>query len=85
MSASRTAAKPAPARSRDTALTLFVWEGKDKRGVTMKGEQVARFADIPNERRVGYAWYGVWPEKLLGQELPRWRKAVASLPGSIAP
>lgn len=53
--------------------------------VNRQGEQVARFADIPNERRVGYAWYGIWPEKLLSQELPRWRKAVASLPISIAP
>jgi len=53
--------------------------------VNRQGEQVARFVDIPNERRVGYAWYGVWPEKLLSQELPRWRKAVASPPVSNAP
>src|SRR5688572_21387974 len=44
MSASRTAAKPAQ-RPRD-ALTLFTWEGKDKRGVTMKGEQVAKSANM---------------------------------------
>ena len=46
MSASRTAAKPTAAARRDTALTLFVWEGKDKRGVTMKGEQVAKSANM---------------------------------------
>ena len=32
------------------------------------------FAELPNERRTGYAWYGTWPEKLLAQELPRWRE-----------
>ena len=41
--------------------------------VNRDGVQVAQFADIPNERRVGYAWYGVWPEKLLRSEWPAWR------------
>ena len=40
--------------------------------VNREGERVARFADIPNERRVGYAWYGVWPEQLLVREWPKW-------------
>lgn len=53
--------------------------------VNRQGERVASFADIPNERRVGYAWYGIWPEKLLNQELPRWRKAVAASSALIAP
>ena len=38
------------------------------------GEQVASFADVANERRVGYAWYGVWPERLLVKEWPEWTK-----------
>lgn len=42
--------------------------------VNRQGERLASFADLPNERRVGYAWYGTWPEKLLRQELPRWYK-----------
>ncbi|KAF1697626.1 pectate lyase [Pseudoxanthomonas daejeonensis] len=42
-----------------------------------------RFADLPNERRTGYGWYGTWPEKLLAQELPRWRKVHAA--GDAAP
>ena len=44
MSASRAAAKPAAktASSRLPALQEFVWEGRDKRGVVMKGEQVAK-------------------------------------------
>ncbi|MES5813566.1 pectate lyase [Pseudoxanthomonas sp. Soil82] len=36
------------------------------------------FAALPNERRTGYAWYGTWPEKLLAQELPRWREVHAA-------
>jgi len=44
VSVARTAAKPTT-RTRD-ALTLFIWEGKDKRGVTMKGEQVAKSVNM---------------------------------------
>nr|AAW84082.1 pectate lyase [uncultured bacterium] len=53
--------------------------------VNREGEQVARFADMPNERRVGYAWYGVWPEKLLQQELPRWYNTHAEALRAITP
>ena len=45
MSASRTAAKPHPIR-RPEPTPLFVWEGTDKRGVVMKGEQQAKNANI---------------------------------------
>ncbi len=31
-------------------------------------------AEIENERRVGYAWYGRWAEKLLAEEYPAWKK-----------
>ncbi len=31
-------------------------------------------AEIENERRVGYAWYGTWPEKLLTKDYPAWAK-----------
>ncbi len=30
-------------------------------------------AEVENERRIGYAWYGNWPEKLLTTEYPAWR------------
>ncbi len=30
--------------------------------------------EIESERRNGYAWYGVWPEKLLKTEYPEWSK-----------
>jgi len=33
-------------------------------------------AEIENERRVGYAWYGTWPAKLLLTEYPAWLKSV---------
>ena len=36
------------------------------------------FEELPHERRTGYAWYGTWPEKLLAEELPRWRAAQAA-------
>lgn len=31
-------------------------------------------AEIENERRIGYAWYGTWPLKLLTKEYPDWKK-----------
>jgi hypothetical protein len=33
-------------------------------------------AEIGHERRNGYAWYGIWPQKLLSDEYPAWRKTV---------
>jgi PelA/Pel-15E family pectate lyase len=29
--------------------------------------------EVENERRIGYAWYGTWPLKLLKTEYPEWR------------
>jgi PelA/Pel-15E family pectate lyase len=31
-------------------------------------------AEIDNERRVGYAWYGDWPHRLLTADYPSWRE-----------
>jgi PelA/Pel-15E family pectate lyase len=31
-------------------------------------------AEIDNERRVGYAWYGNWPAQLLATTYPAWRE-----------
>lgn len=45
--------------------------------VDRSGAPVRRLIDMPNERRVGYAWYGVWPENLLKTQLPKWRKVHA--------
>src|SRR5688500_16129329 len=41
MSATRTAIKPTA-----SSMSLFVWEGVDKRGTTMKGEQLSKNANL---------------------------------------
>ncbi|TWI14169.1 type II secretion system F family protein [Aerolutibacter ruishenii] len=46
MAVSRSAAKQTPEVRRKDALPVFVWEGKDKRGIVMKGEQVGKNANI---------------------------------------
>jgi PelA/Pel-15E family pectate lyase len=38
------------------------------------GVPKTKLAEIDNERRVGYAWYGVWPQQLLEKEYPAWAK-----------
>lgn len=43
-----------------------------------RDSQPVAFEAMSNERRVGYAWYGTWPESLLAKELPRWRALRAS-------
>lgn len=43
-----------------------------------RDSQPVAFEQMPNERRVGYAWYGSWPENLLAKELPRWRAVHAA-------
>ena len=43
--ATRTATKPATARRPD-AMPIFVWEGTDKRGVKMTGEQPAKNVNL---------------------------------------
>jgi PelA/Pel-15E family pectate lyase len=35
-------------------------------------ERKKTIAEVENERRIGYAWYGVWPTKLLAKEFPDW-------------
>jgi hypothetical protein len=32
------------------------------------------YSDIERERRLGYAYYGDWPAKLLNKEYPDWMK-----------
>ncbi|MCF5930106.1 type II secretion system F family protein, partial [Xanthomonas perforans] len=47
MSAVRSTIKSKPAAiSADQQMSPFVWEGTDKRGVKMKGEQIARNANM---------------------------------------
>ncbi|WP_448670646.1 type II secretion system F family protein [Pseudoxanthomonas mexicana] len=42
MAVTRSAVKKTPAPVRENPLNLFVWEGTDKRGVKMKGEQSSK-------------------------------------------
>ncbi len=46
MSASRSAIKKEPVARSTMELAPFVWEGTDKRGVKMKGEQLAKSANL---------------------------------------
>ncbi|WP_349998560.1 type II secretion system F family protein [Stenotrophomonas lacuserhaii] len=46
MSASRSAIRKEPVVRNTMELTPFVWEGTDKRGVKMKGEQLAKNANL---------------------------------------
>ncbi|HEX3359143.1 MAG TPA: pectate lyase, partial [Tepidisphaeraceae bacterium] len=39
---------------------------------------------ISHERRVGYAWYGIWPNKLL-QQYPAWKERVSKQPAAASP
>lgn len=45
---------------------------------TRDSQRVARYQDIPRERRTGYEWYGNWPERLLSTEYPQWTSQHAS-------
>ena len=37
------------------------------------GVPKTKLAEIDNERRTGYAWYGAWPKQLLEQDYPAWK------------
>ncbi len=62
MAVSRTAAKQTVRRA--DALEIFVWEGKDKRGIKMKGEQPAKTAALVKAelRRQGITVTGIKPK-----------------------
>lgn len=42
-----------------------------------EAERVARFEEIPRERRTGYHWYGTWPQALITTDYPRWQQRTA--------
>lgn len=37
------------------------------------GQKKKILAEVENERRIGYAWYGIWALKLLNKEYPEWK------------
>ncbi|MEO6540888.1 MAG: pectate lyase [Ferruginibacter sp.] len=54
------------ARFYDVETNEPFFSGRDSRKHKSIGE-------VENERRIGYAWYGTWPLKLLKTEYPEWR------------
>jgi PelA/Pel-15E family pectate lyase len=62
------AAPPIWARFYDLGTSRPVFMGRDS-------VPRAALADIEQERRIGYAYYGTWPARLLAEEYPRWREA----------
>ncbi|NIJ93290.1 PelA/Pel-15E family pectate lyase [Xanthomonas campestris] len=40
-----------------------------------EGKALTEYMQVPNERRVGYAWHGTWPDKLLKDDIPKWKSA----------
>ncbi|HEY4148180.1 MAG TPA: pectate lyase [Chitinophagaceae bacterium] len=57
------------ARFYDIPTNQPIFVGKD--GIARKS-----VAEIENERRVGYSWYGRWPAKLINEEYPAWLKNI---------
>ncbi len=57
-----------------TGLWARFYDVKDNSVVlaTRDSVRVARYEDIPRERRTGYEWYGSWPKWLLSTEYPQW-------------
>lgn len=42
---------------------------------TRQGQKVYKLSDVNPERRTGYAWYGIWPQKVL-EAYPKWLKTI---------
>ena len=40
------------------------------------GVKVYSLAEVKQERRMGYGWYGYWPETVLKEQYPKWRSQV---------
>ncbi|WP_423126871.1 pectate lyase [Gaoshiqia sp. Z1-71] len=59
-------AKPLWARFYEIETNKPIFTGRD---------QVIRysFAEIERERRVGYSYYGNWPEELINEDYPKWK------------
>src|SRR5688572_13682898 len=79
--ATRTATKPATARRPD-AMPIFVWEGTDKRGVKMRGEQPAKNVNLV---RADLRRQGITPQVVKVKPKPLFGSAGKRItPGDIA-
>ena len=65
-----------------SGLWARFYDLKDNSAVlaTRDSRRVARYEDIPRERRTGYEWYGSWPERLLSKEYPQWKASHPATP-----
>jgi len=54
------------ARFYDIETNEAFFEGRDS-------QRHKTLAEVENERRIGYAWYGNWPLKLITTEYPEWK------------
>ena len=41
------------------------------------GVKVYSLAEVKQERRMGYAWYGYWPDTVLSDLYPKWKERIA--------
>lgn len=64
-------AKSVWARHYDIGTDRPIFAGRD-------GVKKFALAEIERERRTGTAWYGSWPQRLIDQDYPQWRKNLAS-------
>lgn len=77
MSASRSAIKkPQPAVRSTMEMTPFVWEGTDKRGVTMKGEQLSKSM---NTLRAELRRQGITPKVVKPKKKPFFSQAGSTI------
>ena len=63
-------AAPIWARFYETETNEPFFSGRDSK-------KKKSLAEIENERRIGYAWYGTWPARLLATEYPEWGKKIS--------
>ena len=64
-----TTAPPLWARHYEIGTNRPIFAGRD-------GVKKYALAEIERERRTASAWYGNWPQKLIEQDYPRWRKEI---------
>ncbi|HEY4327005.1 MAG TPA: pectate lyase [Mucilaginibacter sp.] len=77
-------ASPSEASGRDAVLTRdtssIVWarfyEIDTNRPFFAGRNSIKKYnvSEIENERRIGYGWYGMWPQQLINKDYPEWAK-----------
>lgn len=63
----------------------FTWarfyDIKDEQPIFVGRDGIKKYAltEIEHERRMGYGWYGNWPEKLLAEDYKKWKQKNISM------